>query len=348
MDDLSRRGGGTVFFPVGVYQVIGVLKARDAVSLYLAPGARIRSLPDPAHYGNDKFTHPMFDVTAVSNFKIHGRGTLDASGMKIMKRSNTSRRRRIIFGDLKASKRSTRISIKGIVLRDATAWTCSIIYADHCLVEGVKVLNHWDQNDVKIQNDGINLIACRNSVVNGNFVMTGDDAMCAKAQRVGAETSHLTFSNNVLFTMGAGNKVGMNCRGPLHDVVFANNTVIACRRGVVIEAKTKENPTPIRSITFRNITVEGYQGYKGFEQKLLEFKADTAPVRGVRVSNVRSLIRSPDNQSIWGKSGVFDVRVEGLRIGSRLILNRRAGDISIAKGSDSIRFGPGSDKPSRP
>jgi hypothetical protein len=165
--------------------------------------------------------------------------------------------------------------------------------------------------------------------------------MCSKAQEEKEETAHLTYSHNVVFNMGAGNKTGMNVRGPMHDILFTDTQVISCRRGIAMDASTSENPTPVDGVIFKNITVESYQGYSKYEKKLVEFNAKEAPFRNVTIINLTSLVESPDNQSIYGKEGISGVVFKGLVIAGKSIMNAKAGDFSIRDGAE-VSFEKGS------
>ena len=92
-----------------------------------------------------------------------------------------------------------------MTLADSTTWTLAIEEVDRMSVTHVKVLNHKNATIAKIENDGIDLVSTRDAAVRHCFVMTVDDAMCAKASST--ETRNNTFSDNTVFTSCAANKV---------------------------------------------------------------------------------------------------------------------------------------------
>src|SRR5581483_7764688 len=77
INDVHNAGGGTVFVPAGVYKLTNAITAHSNVSLYLAPGAYLRVAD------NLTTTSKIYCVngSGISNFKIFGRGTLDANGV---------------------------------------------------------------------------------------------------------------------------------------------------------------------------------------------------------------------------------------------------------------------------
>ena len=329
--DISAAGGGTLYFPKGVYRVIKTLQAKSGVSLYLAPGASIRSSPDKADYAAAAFLDPMIETNGVSDFRIFGRGTWDASGMDLMVRANTSNRRRLFSG----GGANKNISLEGVVLRDATTWTIVMQNADSCLVRNVKIVNHWDQADVKIQNDGIDLCASRHGTAEANFVMTGDDGMCAKGN--GKETAWLTFKHNVVSSFAAANKVGMQSTGPVHDILFSGNEVVSCRRGIVVESL--EGGETMSKIRFENISIDGYQSLPGWAQHPIEMLAEQAPLSAIAIANVISYVAKPSN--LDGQAhGISGVAITGLWAGTTPILSAAQGDFTLKNAAD-VTFAAG-------
>ncbi|MDB5051665.1 MAG: hypothetical protein JWO30_4736, partial [Fibrobacteres bacterium] len=332
LDDIGAAGGGILYFPPGVFQVIKTLQARSGVSMYLAPGARIRSSANKADFGAAAFLAAMIETNGVSDFRIFGRGTWDASGMALMNRDDTSNRRRLFSG----GGLNKNITLEGVILRDATTWTIVMHNADSCLVRHVKLLNHWDQSEIKIQNDGIDLCGSRHGTADANFVITGDDAMCAKGD--GNETAYLTFKNNIVLSFAAGNKVGMQSTAPVHDILFSNNDVVSCRRGIVVESL--EGALPMTKIKFENISIDGYQSLPGWAQRTVEFLAENAKISDVEISNTISYV-SKDSQLDGMGNGIQNVTFLGLWLENTPVLSAAQGRLTLTNATD-IAFQAGS------
>jgi polygalacturonase len=82
-----------------------------------------------------------------------------------------------------------------------------VLLIDRMSVTNVKVLNHRNASIAKIENDGLDLVSVRDGHVSRNFVMTCDDAMCAKARST--PVRNVTFADNVVWSSCGGNKAGM-------------------------------------------------------------------------------------------------------------------------------------------
>ena len=130
-------------------------------------------------------------------------------------------------------------------------------------VSRIKILNHKNATTAKIENDGIDMISARDSLVTNNFVMTVDDAMCAKGAVSGAPVSNNVFVDNVVYTSCAGNKAGFQAQGPYSGVVFRGTDVLRARRGVVVQAQ--EGAFAMHNVSFIDIRVD--LGWIFFVQK---------------------------------------------------------------------------------
>ena len=103
-----------------------------------------------------------------------------------------------------------------ITLRDAACWMENYFNCDHVLLERITVRNQANYN-----NDGIDIDGCRDVVIRGCDVRSGDDALCFKAaserptERVLVENCRLYSSCNAL-------KVGTDTQSDFRQVLVRN------------------------------------------------------------------------------------------------------------------------------
>jgi polygalacturonase len=313
IDDAVAIGGGIVYVPVGVYKVKDILYMKSNVTLYLQGGAIIKSNPDRNLYtnrtarGGKIFIEPMLRIDNAHNVKILGRGILDGSGIDIMDKDTSSSsylgyRRNIIAG-----KASNNISIEGIIIKDSTTWTINGIEGgDGFTVRNIKIINHKNADIYKIMNDGINICGSRNAVVEKNFVMTVDDALCAKSSVTDFEMYNIHFRNNIVFSSCAGLKAGMQSHSAMYDVWFENNDVVQARRGIVTEATTGNEL--MSDIHFINTRVEHFVNTIIGKSTPIEIIAGTAPVSDVHVDNAVFEKLAVNKINIYGSSDIINVR----------------------------------------
>lgn len=299
---------GLVYVPPGIYQVRSDLVVKDNVDFYLAPGAVLKADDNIRNYDikGSGTIGPVLTINGGSNVTIRGRGEVDASGIALMDllsqkpsvfltQTKAHPRRRIIQSSDEEPSKNVRI--EGIVVKDATGWSVELVRIDGVVVQNVKVLNHKDIQ-WKIQNDGINATSSSNVLVNQCFVMTIDDAMCAKAsyERAGL-MENVVFANNVIWTWSAGVKAGMQNNHPMNGVVFRNIDVIHCRRALGVDAKTSQDigkEIPIENVKFQDIRVDEMEGH-WFSSKrdAVEFLLEDAPAHRIEIRNLTLPTRLP-------------------------------------------------------
>lgn len=298
IDDCGKAGGGVVYVPKGVYKITGIKNkplgsrmitiSRDNIELYLEGGGVLKSSPDRSDYPEDTFEPSFmpifFKISNCKNIKITGRGVLDASGFHLMNKDPDENGFYANRRNLLQTNDVDNLTIEGVVLKDGTVWGAYIINSTKALVRNVKVLNYCNAEKLKVVNDGIDIASSRNVRVDRNFIITVDDAMCAKASVEGVPMYDMFFTNNVVYTSCAGNKTGMQSRGLNYDIWFINNDILKARRGIVIDGT--DGNAPVYDIHFVDIRVEKQVPTSVGNQRNIDFTASTTSVFEVELSNV--------------------------------------------------------------
>lgn len=328
LDDASA--GSVVYVPAGTFSLTHTLNwtaDSSGVELFLAPGSVLRTVPDLSRLTWDKKSscltlEPLMKLDGATDIAIRGRGTLDASGKALMappppnKKSSSctwAYRRHLIDSHYsKLKSRPQNITIEGVTLKDATTWTVRLDGVQNLLVQNVKVLNHKNSRIAKIQNDGLDLCANRDSVVRKNFVITNDDAMCLKASRAENEfnyetsTVNNTFEGNVVWTHCAGAKFGMQAKDKMSHSVFRDHDIIHARRGIVVEA-TSGALTMGPELVFDDVRIEELTDTVDEEghstsRVPIDVEAKTASIDGVLVRGAHfyQSVQNAGNSSING------------------------------------------------
>lgn len=332
IDDASGAGGGIVYVPYGLYTIKENLAVKSNVELYLEPGSVLKAIDNRSLYDMESSAlPPALIIHNANNARITGRGEVDGSGYKIMSppagftsQSIQHPRRRVVQLDY-----STGIELNGIIVKDGTGWTIELMRSEDLLVQNVKVLNHKDVK-YKIENDGINSVTSSDVVVNQCFVMTIDDAFCAKARQ--GDMDNCVFSNNISYNWSGGVKAGMQSVGDMTNILFRNCDVIHCRRGVGVD--TREGTKPINNVEFRDIRVEETSSTISGKAYAVEFDAKLATISGIKIIRLTCL----DNNTIKfaGSYDITNTVFEDLRIGDKLI--SRGSQVSILKGSKAATY----------
>lgn len=234
IDEAAQLGGGTVLIEGDV--VTGTLVMKSNVRLMIAEGSRLLASTDlkdfpehicqritvqDTHMGMNQaliFAEGCENISLCGPGEIDGRGTQDNFPGGETQHGTPGRPFLIRMVDC------TGVHVHDITLRDAACWMENYFHCQQVLLERLTVRNQANYN-----NDGIDIDGCRDVIVRGCDVLSGDDALCFKAaserptQRVLVENCSLYSSCNAL-------KVGTDTQSNFRQVLVRN-----CRIGGVAE-----------------------------------------------------------------------------------------------------------------
>lgn len=218
IDSAAAAGGGTVYVTAGRL-VIGTVRLRSNVSLWLDNGAVLAMDPNPAAFdapeilGYDPhadrstayFHNGMIVGDGLENVAIYGQGTIDGN------RERGGGPKPISL------KRCRNVAIHGITIRNAPNYNISLLGCEHVEIDGVTIRNGFS--------DGIDPDCCKFVRISNCFVESVDDAICLKASPSLGErvsTEHVTIANCVLRTASIHVKCGTESYGDFRNVAISN------------------------------------------------------------------------------------------------------------------------------
>jgi hypothetical protein len=316
--------GGTICFPAGVYRA-GTLHLPSNTSIYLAPGAVVRALD-----GEDAVGAEFIAIENAHHVRLFGQGTFDANSL--------SRRRghNVHHVNITGSK---DVSLEDLLFKESNSWGIHIRKCDRFTAHNVKVFSG---------KDGFDPDASRDVLVDGAFIVSGDDAVAVKNRfpdaADGQTTERVRVRDTIVSSMKSALKIGTETRGPIRDVTFENCDVYDGERGVVLYARDggpieraiwrnlrlfmtnwpkekesgtvfhlnierRERPTPVRDCLIENVSANWV--YRS------EFAGlPDAPLDGISMRNITARVDPPKS----GKPSLFESRgnvrmpIEGLSI----------------------------------
>lgn len=233
LDDAGDLGGGTtILFPPGIYTTTG-LRVRSDTNLHFPAGAVLQGSTRAEDYAEFP-TEPgrsgisaLLRVEDAKNVRIFGHGTVDARGFALAGEAATIEDVRLKARCLTV-ERSSRVSVEGLICREATSWTVPFFHSNDVVARRIKVIN--DLGPLK-HSDGINLCAVRNGLVEDCFVHTTDDAFCAKGHE-GGPCENLVFRRLVALSATRGLKCGQQAYEPMRNVRFEDVDIVQTRDGI--------------------------------------------------------------------------------------------------------------------
>ena len=229
--DRAAEHGGTVLLEKGDY-VSGTIVLRSHVRLMVAEGARLLAsthLADfPEHHAKRLTVQDtsmgmhqsLIFAEGCEHIGLCGGGVIDGRGVPVnfpgeeTAQGTPGRPFLIRMIDCRD------VHVCDITLKDSPCWMQDYLHCERLLVERIQVYNHANYN-----NDGIDIDGCRDVIVRGCRIHSGDDACCFKGasqkplERVLVEDCELYSACNAF-------KVGTDTQGDFRRVLVRN-----CRIG---------------------------------------------------------------------------------------------------------------------
>jgi hypothetical protein len=255
IDSCAAQGGGTVYFPPGVY-LCGSIHLKSKVALYLDHGSILRMSPDNEdfdkyetlsfkHAGDKEtsfFHFALIGGEDVSQIAILGTGTIDGN--------------RIKRGGPKpiALKRCSEVKIRDITIRNSPNYCISMLGTDQVNISGVSILNGYC--------DGIDPDGCKNVRISDCNIDCFDDAIVPKASfSLGylRSVENMTVTNCILASNCNAFKFGTETGGGFKNVAVTNCAIMERKigkhadSGISLESV---DGAEVEGVTISNITMQ--------------------------------------------------------------------------------------------
>jgi polygalacturonase len=351
INDRHNAGGGTVYFPAGVYKISHNILLRANVTLYLAAGAVLRGSGNSGDYtwsttGSQQGACNIVMDGNSDNVAIRGRGMIDGNSTVLATGGSSGPHRKgIISSGMTGTLRPTAITLEGITVKDATTWTLNIEDAKNVTVQNVKLLNDYDYT----HSDGFDMCSSDTVLVDNCLGVTGDDVFDAKAPANNPEVN-VTYSNSVAYShRGCGVKVGVQCDSTADNITFSNIDVISGYRGMSISHD--QGTAAYTNINFYDVRTESISdiGHSGqFQSAPFVFwtlGGGAGPVTGVKV--IRCYIEDCGGlkgiiQGTNSSSKVSNVAFEALQMDGAVISSSNyTSKINLGSNTSNVTFATG-------
>jgi len=220
------------YFEAGKIHDAGEIKLGSRETIYIAGGAIVRG---------------RIRADGARNARVLGRGILDASHRdyktQMVKLSGCS-----------------NVELNGITVLNSYGWTLVPVKSDKVKISNVKVIG-WRDND-----DGVDIVGCRDLRIEGCFLRTKDDCIAVKASPGYFEEGESGLRNvedvsvvdTVLWNAEWGNamEIGFELQTKkISDVLFKNCDIIHVERGGTFTIHNGDFAR-VENVRFENIRVE--------------------------------------------------------------------------------------------
>ena len=242
IDFISAEGGGILHFKVGRY-LTGTIHLKSNVTIDLGEGAILVGSPNPYDYDWVDWSYGFVTAENAENIAITGLGVIDGQGREVANNFLGQAALGFINDPLKLGRPANRphaillvgcknVKVEGINVRSSACWTFTI---DRC--EDVHINKVTVDSRAFWNNDGIDIVDCKNAVIENCFVNASDDGICLKSHKAQYCNDNIIVRNNVITSSASGIKFGTFGVGGFRNIQCINNTVYdTFRSAIAIES----------------------------------------------------------------------------------------------------------------
>jgi len=224
IDTAAQTPGTRVDFPGGEY-LSGSIHLRSGVEIHIEKGATL--LGSPFHKDYQRGTWNSLILAAnLHDVSITGGGTIDGQGALVAQ----DILKLVQKGVLKIPPKSWRpseldrpeiiemndcrnIKVSGVTIKNGCCWVQTYRNCDGMVIDGIKVdsKTYWN-------NDGIDIVDCRNCRVSNSFFDADDDGICLKSDNRKSRCENIEISKCRIRSSASAIKFGTASHGGFHHI----------------------------------------------------------------------------------------------------------------------------------
>jgi polygalacturonase len=246
IDDVSAAGGGRVVIPAGRF-VTGVLYVKSNVEIHLEKYAVLTGSTRRSDYGIPEATALLL-ADKVHNISITGQGMIDGQGEKIIEdlyrmlnagtlddkewktpnpwhqsRPEEKNRPKII-----EFNNCNNVQLKGITIKNSSNWVQRYNKCSNILIDSIQV-----ESNVYWNNDGIDLVDCKDVKLTNSFFNADDDGICLKSEDRNSRCENIYVANCVVRSSANGVKLGTGSWGGFKNITIKDIKVFDTYRSAI-------------------------------------------------------------------------------------------------------------------
>jgi Ricin-type beta-trefoil lectin domain-like/Glycosyl hydrolases family 28 len=254
INQISAAGGGTLFFPAGVYNIQSSINMKSNVTVYLSAGAVFQV----AAYYNCCFTNQgVVNFVDVNNAKLTGRGILNGNAVNL---PQSNRDFHMIYTENAGS-----IEIDDVLLLDQGVTGIRLVDAHNSAVRNIKII----ADNPSTESDGIDFDSSQHILVDNVFIYSSDDNTSqgggTGVRKTVKDQYDLTVQNSVLYNSRTGDAFKIGTTDPqstINHITYSNIDVVQC---VQLAAFYPTQGANLDSISINNVRVDS------LSDRILEF-----------------------------------------------------------------------------
>jgi polygalacturonase len=240
IDSLAAKNGGTVIIPKGRF-LTGTIELKTGIKLKITEGGVLLGSARRDDYKrNDWFA--LILVKNQKNITIEGQGTIDGQGRALAddvirmwnagllpknakphKRPDENQRPQII-----EMTDCQNIRIEGVTIKNAACWVQTYHNCTDMVIKKMRVESTTFWN-----NDGIDLVDCRNVKMTDCFINAADDALCLKSHSIKGVCENIVIKRCTLRSSASAIKFGTASYGGFRHIRIKNIFVYDTYRSAI-------------------------------------------------------------------------------------------------------------------
>jgi polygalacturonase len=287
IDDCFSAGGGTIYFPAGVY-VSGTIQLKSNVTIYLENGAKLLGSTNLKDYYLDSVRVGLIFTKNSENVMIKGDGIIDGNGDSF---NFTDQRKKFLPPEFRNYTRQKEnycpddaaiqdgpiephqqrpyqmiifsncknVHVQDVTITNSPFWTLHLADCNSVVICNVRIIN----NVLVANSDGIDCTSCSNVLINNCEIAGGDDAIVLNSysvhfdlpgfQNLNMPSQNIVVSNCVLMSRSSGIRIGGIDHNYMKNYSFSNIVIYNSNRGIGLFTGIEGG---IENVSFSDITIE--------------------------------------------------------------------------------------------
>ena len=239
IDLIHEKGGGKLHFYVGRY-LTGSIELKSNVHIVLHEGAILVGSTCIYDYNYDSPYRALVFAKNAENISITGLGVIDGQGRELANSVQDQVLKGILDDPLKNDRvgkfpprgvcfrECKNVKVEGIILKNTADWVQMYDQCENLIINKVIVDSKAFWN-----NDGLDVVDCKNVKVTNSFFDSSDDAICFKSHDVNKMCENVEVRNCVARSSANGIKFGTVTRGGYKNFKIINNKVYDTYRSAI-------------------------------------------------------------------------------------------------------------------
>jgi hypothetical protein len=247
IDAAYKNGGGRVVLPEGIF-LTGSVVLKNGVELYFDDEATMLGSTNPVHYKSMNNWRALVMAENASKIAIKGKGTIDGQGRALALNVDSLHH----IGELVDPRYNLRrmrpseyyrpqliyllnckeVEVSGLSLKNASCWVQTYEQCIDLKIDQIKVESraYWN-------NDGFDIVDCRNVRITNCDVNSADDGICLKSHSPDHINDQIYIANCTVRSSASAIKFGTASFGGFKNVVIENIKVFdTFRSAIAIES----------------------------------------------------------------------------------------------------------------